>query len=513
MKLDVMMIPCPTVPATPEQVNRLLQFAWQGKTIVLMMDMSDVTPAAIELLYALAPNFSFNIGSQNIVLQSLSPSERASLANRLRGVGRESGASVRLKSSDPNMEVRHISIEHGLSKVSSNWGSPLVQTDPSLIDVAVGCAATQSTVFSDGIMTAINAVDGNPLSCTHTVGNDKNAWLEVDLGRDVPVDTIVLLNRATGWQFRLRDLTVTLSLSSRGVVFESDVLNPDNVLNDPTELVLPVGGTRARYVRIRRTACSDEDMAEDDRNVLSLAQVQVLTRPDEEENFPLYDANLLRNTGGHKNENQWLEFDLQRPVDVKVVGVLNRVNGMKLEGGMTDLKGLTVSLSLDGRNFVFSAPVQDPGLEQGNVWVGGVQARYVRITRSSGSSVNLMRSQVQVWAAASNAGDVPARSEIDIMRSGPIKAGKNYCKKRLRKQAGQKRAGGEAEEKAPAAGGLIEGRLVVMMQDGMWKNGMMNAACDKRPHADGDYSHRLQYSLIDWLKPNAHLPSSTDSKM
>jgi hypothetical protein len=194
---------------------------------------------------------------------------------------------------------------------------------------------------------------------------------------------------------------------------------------------------------------------------------------------------------------------------------------MQMEGDLSELNGLSVSMSLDASHpsSVFSAPLIDPGLEQASLWVGGVRARFVRITREGSSPVNLVAGQVQVWALPSSSDVAPSRRVVDIMRVGPIKAGKNYCKKKLKKavkkqqqqpQSGdvEMKSGGSSSSSSTSTssggggggGALVEGRLVVMLQDRMWRNGMMNRACDKRPHADGDYSHRLQYALLDWLK-------------
>jgi len=148
---------------------------------------------------------------------------------------------------------------------------------------ARGTVFQSSTGFSFGPGLA---VDGDPDSFTHTAtDDDASAWW-VDLGEVHEISRVVIRNRTSCCQSRLRDLTVTL-LGADGatVVWTSDLLNPENELAGPPTLTLDffelnVGPIPARSVRITRTP--DPDLSgsggvgnADEDNVLSLGEVEV----------------------------------------------------------------------------------------------------------------------------------------------------------------------------------------------------------------------------------------------
>ncbi len=78
---------------------------------------------------------------------------------------------------------------------------------------------------------AQKAIDGNKSDTygdggqTHTEENTTNPWWEVDLGSDVPIDSIAVSNRADGDLYkRLDKYTLKVLDARRGVVFEVDNL-------------------------------------------------------------------------------------------------------------------------------------------------------------------------------------------------------------------------------------------------------------------------------------------------
>ena len=87
--------------------------------------------------------------------------------------------------------------------------------------------ATQKTTAHSG--DAPRAIDGNKDSSygaggqTHTAEGAPDPWWEVDLGADVPIDSIVIYNRADGeLGQRLKGFTLKVLDAGRGVVFEKN---------------------------------------------------------------------------------------------------------------------------------------------------------------------------------------------------------------------------------------------------------------------------------------------------
>ncbi len=92
-------------------------------------------------------------------------------------------------------------------------------------NVARGGQASQSTTSNGG--PASRAIDGNKSGSfdeggsTHTQEGTDGAWWEVDLGRDVPIDSIAIFNRTDGnLGTRLKDYTLLVRDSGKNVVFQ-----------------------------------------------------------------------------------------------------------------------------------------------------------------------------------------------------------------------------------------------------------------------------------------------------
>lgn len=145
-----------------------------------------------------------------------------------------------------------------------------------------GTAGQSTTGYG---MPANLAIDGDLDSFTHTESDDNASSWQVDLGRSVEVVRVILHNRRSCCSSRLRDIEVRLLDANGAVVWQSDLLNPENTLGNPDRLTLDfldlgTGPITARIVEVRRRP--DPDLSgsggqgnEDEDNVLSLAEVEV----------------------------------------------------------------------------------------------------------------------------------------------------------------------------------------------------------------------------------------------
>lgn len=101
-------------------------------------------------------------------------------------------------------------------------------------NVALKGKSTQSSTYTDAVASRANdgKTDGNyyKLSVSHTA-EDKDPWLEIDLGSTQPIDKIVLWNRTDGGASipeRLKGFRVKLLDEKRAVVFEQTPANVPN---------------------------------------------------------------------------------------------------------------------------------------------------------------------------------------------------------------------------------------------------------------------------------------------
>ena len=136
-------------------------------------------------------------------------------------------------------------------------------------------------------------VDGNLDNFTHTLAADDAPHWQVDLGDMLEIEEIRLVNRRGCCPSRLRDIIVTiLDASGENVLFESDLLNPENEIGGsqasagPDELVVALEPTvTGQIVRVERVP--DPDLSgsngegnADEGTVLSLAEVFVFGPSD-----------------------------------------------------------------------------------------------------------------------------------------------------------------------------------------------------------------------------------------
>ncbi len=167
-----------------------------------------------------------------------------------------------------------------------------------LKNISLSGTASQSTSHAAG--PADNGNDGNTGNFTHTLGNDSNAWWQVEFPSDEEIHEVVLHNRDNCCHVRFRDLTIEVRDAGGSVLYTSPILNPENVSNGPELIEWDIaadngGPVTGRIVRVRRTADPDASGqgaagGSSDANVLALGEVFVMV-PDP-------DA-----TGGEGEEN------------------------------------------------------------------------------------------------------------------------------------------------------------------------------------------------------------------
>ena len=109
--------------------------------------------------------------------------------------------------------------------------------------------ATQKNTAHGG--EAKRGIDGNKDASyggggqTHTDENTENPWWEVDLGEELPIDSIAIYNRADGLSQRLKGYTLRVLDAGRNEVFRKD----DNPAPETTATIEIGGGGPAALVR------------------------------------------------------------------------------------------------------------------------------------------------------------------------------------------------------------------------------------------------------------------------
>ncbi len=137
--------------------------------------------------------------------------------------------------------------------------------------------ATQTTTLST--YAASLGINGNNADFTHTVTTDTAPAWTLNLNRRAAISSVNIRNREGCCPERLRNITVQiLDTNGTTILHTSPVLNPDNALASPAELVYDTAAANGgnpifgQFVRIRRTT---DAAATDDARVLSMAEVQV----------------------------------------------------------------------------------------------------------------------------------------------------------------------------------------------------------------------------------------------
>ncbi|MFP6738595.1 MAG: discoidin domain-containing protein, partial [Planctomycetota bacterium] len=106
--------------------------------------------------------------------------------------------------------------------------------DDETVNVGPLGIATQSSEYNNGQFPASLGIDGNLGNFTHTgAGQNLPSTWELDLRAEYLISSIVLYNRRGCCPSRFRDLTVLVLDGPDGdILFESDLLNPENVLGN-----------------------------------------------------------------------------------------------------------------------------------------------------------------------------------------------------------------------------------------------------------------------------------------
>ncbi len=202
----------------------------------------------------------------------------------------------------------------GVGYDASGWGA----TPENL---ALGKPAAQSSDYSVSYP-ASNAVDGLLNTFSHTAGWDTNSTWQVNLGGAYYISEIVLYNRLNCCWARLRDITVSIrDPEDTTDIYVSELLNPHNILNDPTFLSVdfssePILGG---IVRVHRTADPDDPGSNSDRNTLTLAEVDVLASASLNNTYSSLIETNVRNAMQHRNSSIFLRIPFtvatERPFD------------------------------------------------------------------------------------------------------------------------------------------------------------------------------------------------------
>lgn len=153
-------------------------------------------------------------------------------------------------------------------------------------NAALGGVASQSSTFGGNRFPASRAVDGNFNNFTHTAAGQSSASWEVVLSESTVINEIVLHNRTNCCGSRLRDLTVTILNAQGGSVFQSSLLNPENILGSPGQISVDIQSLAGAPVigqRVRVSRTSDPDLSgsngsggRSEVDVVSLAEVEVM---------------------------------------------------------------------------------------------------------------------------------------------------------------------------------------------------------------------------------------------
>ena len=226
-------------------------------------------------------------------------------------------------------------------------------------NVAQTGVATQSSRQSE----AYKGKDGSYTSFTHTDGPNANPWWQLTFPEPRTISSVSLFNRhgacsgTADCRTRLRDITVSVLDETGAPVWDSGLLNAENVLDAPDRLLVDITqqtGTAVKGKTIKVTRKSDPDLSgtggvggTDEKNVLSMAEVIVhggpinlaLKKPAKQSSTQFYawparavDGNFDGGLGaGSVSHTQstfqpWWEVDLGAVHPLSSVRVWNRID-------------------------------------------------------------------------------------------------------------------------------------------------------------------------------------------
>ena len=315
-------------------------------------------------------------------------------------------------------------------------------------NIASTGTASQSSNYRTNKFLASTAIDGNLNNFTHTAAdNSANAspatWT-LTFDQNNLISEVELINRS-GFGGRLRDITVSVLTESGGVVYSTDLLNPENELNSPDTILVtlatPVLGRSIVVTRLPDPDLSGS-VSDIDVSVLSLAEVNV-EGCVEEMSTPIATCDVIDNlalTGeasqssgysGNRfpasnaiddllgNFTHTSRFDAQASLTVALQGgaildeivLHNRVNGVE-----SRLRDITVTVHNDSGNIVYTSPLLNPENELGS-------PALIRVSLPAGtigSSVSVARTPDQDLSGNNGAGNadepnVLSLGELEIM--------------------------------------------------------------------------------------------------
>ena len=127
----------------------------------------------------------------------------------------------------------------------------------AITNVASSGSASQSSNFRGTLFPAIRAIDGLLTNFSHTERGQSPASWAVDLAESSILNEVVLHNRDTR-SSRLRDITVRILDDAGAIVFQTPLLNPENVLGSPDLISIPVpDGIVGTRIEVERTPDPD----------------------------------------------------------------------------------------------------------------------------------------------------------------------------------------------------------------------------------------------------------------
>lgn len=146
-------------------------------------------------------------------------------------------------------------------------------------NVAANGVASQNSTLNPAYP-AEHAINGDfsDFTSTHYYNETDNSWT-LSFDQDYLIDEVVLYNRENCCQGRLRDITVLIENQGGDIVYESELLNPENELSGPELLTIDIPSTvLASKITVIRT--QDMDLSGGGTNLadirsLSLGEVVV----------------------------------------------------------------------------------------------------------------------------------------------------------------------------------------------------------------------------------------------
>ena len=311
-------------------------------------------------------------------------------------------------------------------------------------NIAAGGNATQSSNWRGNRFTANNAIDGILTNFTHTERGQSPASWQLALNEDGLIEQIVLHNRDGNTATRLRDLTVTIFDSSNNTVYQSALINPENVLNSPEFITLDLPqAVPGRVIQVMRTP--DPDLSGgrgnvDEPVVLSLGEVLIngcalgdVVSPPEPQPEPQPTVNLALNqpatqsstdfsgaasraVDGNTNgsygarsvthtevnsQNPWWRVDLGATYNVDHINVFNRTNNcctFRLDGATVYLGNVN---STDPADYSVIGTLTDSASIQ-TLAADNTAGRYVMVRIAGQGTLSL--AEVEVFGVQQTAG-------------------------------------------------------------------------------------------------------------